>query len=171
MSDHVVKCTVGATMQWFSAHYYRAVAMFNPRMLQFTSYTQAVYTSLLSVNENISETGNPFIFSDVQVQWVPLTSLSSQVQNLIQSSPTFGAAGAISVWRKLLWMHCDARDFPSKIFLAGCKSSTWLASTASAHVSGSELPSSAEYSPIGNIYCPCRIFTVTVYREPSCHWI
>ena len=67
MSDHV-KCTVGATMQWFSAHYYRAVAMFNPRMLQFTSYTQAVYTSLLSVNENISETGNPFIFSDVQVQ-------------------------------------------------------------------------------------------------------
>lgn len=45
MSNRVVKCAAGTTMQRFCAHCYCAVVMFNPGMLHFSSLTQDTYTS------------------------------------------------------------------------------------------------------------------------------
>jgi len=58
MSDRVVKCLAGTTVQRVCARYYCAAVMFNPGMLHFTSVTQDIYMSCIlgvpqtSMNEN-----------------------------------------------------------------------------------------------------------------------
>lgn len=95
MSDHVVKCPAGATIQCVCTLYHCAVVMANPGMMHFTSLVQSTYMSLLFRSaSNIHELElfqweeilSSFWLKDllVQVLKIPVTNLehSSLKMNL-----------------------------------------------------------------------------------------
>lgn len=109
MSDHAVKCPVGATMQCVCALYLCAAVMADPGMLHFTSLAQDTYMSLLfRSTSNIHEL-EWFQWQEILSSfWCPSTKNTSDKPEhssvkINLKFPTFGAAwGNLSVQEPVL---------------------------------------------------------------------
>lgn len=163
MSDHAVKCPVGATMQCVCALYLCAAVMADPGMLLFTSLAQDTYMSLLfRSTSNIHEL-EWFQWQEILSSfWCPSTKNTSDKAEhssvkinlkvpyiwccLGQSQCTGTCSG---------FFFCDF-FFPATFSLLGVgRTSIGLASAACTRVPDSTL---------------C-IFTPGVYREPGCYQV
>lgn len=179
MSDRVVQCPAGTTMQRFCAHYHCAAVMVNPGMLHFTSLAQDIYASLFfrSVS-NIHEL-ELFQWQEILLFfWCP--SATNTGDKPEHSSVKLNLKVPY-IWCCLgppqhtgtfpVCFFCDFFSLATFSLLGIGKTSIGLASEAFAHVPGSELPSHVASSKIGNVYSLCGIFTSMAYREPGCYQV
>lgn len=185
MSDRVVKCPAGTTMQQFCACYHCAVVMFNPGMLHFTSLTQDIYTSSFlgvpqrSMNENDFSDRKSFLFSFLF--FFSLCPCATNTSDKPEHSSVKLILKVPYIWCCLgpsqhtgtfcVCFFCDFFSRATFSLLGVGKTSVGPSSTAFACVPGSELPSPVACSTTGNVFSLCRTFTSTVYRKPGCYQV